>query len=585
MVCNDVFDCPNGDDEIGCNTLTCVGLLRCTMDKLCVHPAQVCDGVVHCPKSEDDEQICRFWFCPVSCLCIGYIVHCRQMLPNMNDYNSNTKGLIMRGLNIYRSYALLKIDQTLHLDLSTCVFEQKKLYRNLLKKLRLLQVLFIRFCKLIVIEENSFQDLQNLLILDVKGNYILHLSTNIWNAFVILPYLDFNHNDLTSIEPLTFEGLIEVKILNLSYNKLLKLRKNTFVGLPKLIVLDIGYNPILHIEHSAINRLDASILVSDILVCCYLRNPQLCQNQDSDNQFTHNTECPEIFNSQVAQTTNSCIGLFLLLTNICCLIYNFRSSRQEINMLMMTHLYVSDTLFVLYVVGMSSVSSLYSHNYINIAILWKETYFCHAMNALLLSGGLLSKSTMCVIAINQLMGTKYALTMRKISKYHLLGILVSMWVIVGLYVYKIVMTKQSIYTITCSMRKNKDKDSGIIFAHWMHIVLMTTLTTITAVIFQQITSHVKKSSSRIRSTRDASRVYKKLAMHTILNTIMETATLAASCYLLVHSCFYADKPSLTAVLCAAYVQASLHACFYTVRPIVRHIISMIIMKHSRKADK
>ena len=586
MVCNDVSDCPDGDDELKCDMLTCVGLLRCTLDRLCVHPAQVCDGVVHCPKSEDDERICRFWFCPVSCLCIGYIVHCRQMLPNMNDYNSNTKGLIMRGLTINRSYALLKIHKVLHLDLSTCVFEEKKLYRNLTKSLRLLHVLLIQFCKLKVIEKHSFQDLQNLLLLDVMGNYILQLNTNTWNAFVSLPNLDFNQNELTSIDPLTFDGLIEVKILNLSYNKLFQLHMHTFVGLPKLIVLDISYNPILHIEFNAIYGLDASIIVSDILLCCYSRNLYLCRKQRSGSQLTSNAECPKIFNSNVAQSTSSCIGVLLLLTNIGSMIYNYKSCKQETNMLMITHLYVADTLSVLYVLGMSSISSLYSHNYIYIAIIWKETYFCHVMNALLLCGGLLSKSTMCLIAINQLLGTKYALTIRKISKYHFLGILICIWAIVGLYVYQIVMTKQSIYTITCSMRNNKDgMNSNIIFAHWIYIIIMTTLTTITAVIFQQITSHVKESSSRVRSTRNVSKVYQKLARHTILNTVMEIATLSASCYLLVHSCFYVDKPSLTAVLCVAYVQASLHACFYAVRPIMSHGISMVTMKLTRKADK
>ena len=586
MVCNDVSDCPDGDDEMGCDHLTCVGLLRCSIDKLCVHPAQVCDGVVHCPESEDDEQICRFWFCPVSCLCIGYIVHCRQMLPNMNDYNSNTKGLILRKLTINRSYALLKIYQMLHLDLSTCVFEGRKLYRNLIKELKLLNVLLIRLCKLIVIEKQSFQDLQNLLLLDVNGNHILHLSTNTWNTFVSLPYLDFSQNDLTNIEPLTFDGLIEVKILNLSHNKLPQLCMNAFVGLPKLIVLDISYNPILHIEFNAIYRLDTSVLVSDSLVCCYLKNPHLCRNQKSDSQFTQNGECQEIFNSQVAQTINSCIGVLLLLTIICSLIYNYKSTKQETNMLMMTHLYLADTLFVLYVLGMSTISSLYSHNYIYIAIIWKKTYFCHVMNALLLGGGLLSKSTMCLIAINQLMGTKYALTMRKISKYHLLIILMSIWVIVGLYVYQFVMIKHSIYTITCSMRNDQNiMSSYTIFVHWIYILTMASLTTITAIIFQQITSHVKESSNRVRSTRDVSKVYKKLAMHTILNTIMETVTLFTSCCLLVHSCFYADKPSLTAVLCAAYVQASLHACFYTVRPIVRRSVSVVTVKLARKSDK
>ena len=578
MVCNGDSDCPNGEDEIKCDTLTCIGLLRCTLDNLCVHPKQVCDGVVHCSRSEDDERICDMFICPGSCLCIGYVVHCRKILPNINDYSSNTKGLILRKFIITNKYTLIKASKMLHLDLSTCLFEVSTLHRNLIKKLRRLHVLLIKFCELIVIERHSFQDLRNLMYLDLIGNHIVHLNTNTWNTFYNLPYLDFNHNHLISIEPLAFLGLMKLKLLNLSYNQILKIERNTFHGMSELLYLDISNNPILHIGPETLNQLNSLMLVSDILICCYISNPHLCINDGSNVEFTRALQCNAIFTTQFAQNANGFVGLILLLVHICNIIYNYKVTTHKTHMLLITHLYVSDSLFVLYVLGMSSVSAIYSSDYLYMQTILKNTYFCHTMNALLLCGGLLSKLTTCVIAINQLVGTKYALTTWRLSKYHLLVLLICLWVSVGLYARFFVMTKQSVYIITCNLYSKRNiVNSYISLIHWVYVVVVALLTIITAFILQQIISHVKKSSSRVRSTRDASKVYKKLAKHALLRTIVELATFSASCYLLVHSCFHDDKPNRTAVLYVAYLQASVHVCVYSVFPLARRGIRMIMM--------
>ena len=582
MVCNDVFDCPNGEDEINCNTLTCVGILRCKNDELCVHPNQVCDGVAHCPKSEDDERICGSWWCPTSCICIGNVVHCSKYLPNINDFNTNTKGLIFRSLLVSSSYVLFKISKVVHVDLTTSQFKDATIQSDLLNSLQNLQVLLLRYCKLKLIMKHAFQDLKKIQLLDVHGNSFHHLDVDIWNTFVILPDLHFDGNSIRVIEPFSFVGLLEVRMLNFSNNQIAKLHEHTFHGLPKLIFLDITHNPIIHIDISTFRELDASIIVSYSVICCYINSQHNCINRMSLHPFNHNKECKTILPSQFAHKGNGYVGTILLLFIIGAIIYNYKLSKQEAQMLLMTHLYLTDALFVIYVIGMSIISSLNSNNYFYITTLWDQAYLCRTMNALLLCGGLSSKFTICLVAINQLYGTKYALTMRKISKYHLLSLLISIWVIICLYAWFLILRNQSLYTITCTTKIKDSNSTNVMLAHWVYVVVIALLTITTAGAFQQMASHVKQSGARVRSTRDSSVVYKKLMIHTMLGTLVEIVTLMEMCYLLMFSCYAVHKPAITLVLYIACIHAALHPCVYAGRIFVSRWINTISIQLSHK---
>ena len=76
MVCDGNLDCPDSDDEMFCADFNCVGLLRYRHDNICVHPTDICDGIIHCPMSLDDEKFCYMATCPEMCICRGSAVKC-----------------------------------------------------------------------------------------------------------------------------------------------------------------------------------------------------------------------------------------------------------------------------------------------------------------------------------------------------------------------------------------------------------------------------------------------------------------------------------------------------------------------------
>ncbi|KAL8560513.1 hypothetical protein ACOMHN_023786 [Nucella lapillus] len=78
-LCNDLFDCPDHEDEADCDSYTCPGHYRCFDSKICLHPQQVCDGIYQCPQS-DDELLCDL-HCPQGCTCHGLAFICTQNFP------------------------------------------------------------------------------------------------------------------------------------------------------------------------------------------------------------------------------------------------------------------------------------------------------------------------------------------------------------------------------------------------------------------------------------------------------------------------------------------------------------------------
>ena len=72
MLCDQSLDCPNKEDEQDCHDkLVCPGLLRCREENICVHPDEICDGILQCLLTGDDEMFCEMTECPNGCTCHG----------------------------------------------------------------------------------------------------------------------------------------------------------------------------------------------------------------------------------------------------------------------------------------------------------------------------------------------------------------------------------------------------------------------------------------------------------------------------------------------------------------------------------
>ena len=113
--CNGMFDCPEHEDEVACDSYTCPGFYRCRTSKVCVHPDYVCDGVHHCPQF-DDELFCNVT-CPDACLCYGLAFSCSEVFP-AHDY-PQIRFLSARGSEM-TTHHLANNTMLIHLSLAKC---------------------------------------------------------------------------------------------------------------------------------------------------------------------------------------------------------------------------------------------------------------------------------------------------------------------------------------------------------------------------------------------------------------------------------------------------------------------------------
>ena len=76
-ICNGMWDCQQGEDEIMCNPFSCPGLFKCKGQTKCLHLSNICDNYRDCNLGED-ETACNFstFSCPVNCTCFLESMSC-----------------------------------------------------------------------------------------------------------------------------------------------------------------------------------------------------------------------------------------------------------------------------------------------------------------------------------------------------------------------------------------------------------------------------------------------------------------------------------------------------------------------------
>ena len=77
QVYDDVYDCRDGEDEVGCQNNICPCYLKCSGVEFCIHPTEVCDDYSHCPYG-DDEKLCDIHGCPMGYTCLWRSLLCRD---------------------------------------------------------------------------------------------------------------------------------------------------------------------------------------------------------------------------------------------------------------------------------------------------------------------------------------------------------------------------------------------------------------------------------------------------------------------------------------------------------------------------
>lgn len=145
-------------------------------------------------------------------------------------------------------------------------------------RLRHLQEIHITNSFVPAIGDNTFWDLEELLVLNLTRNSIAQLREKNFNGLKKLEKLHLDYNSITEMPSATFQQMPNLRNLTLSHNKLSKLVARMFLEIHRLEHLDLSWNPIseigiedfkeltqlrrLYLSHCELNKFEAVMVRS-----------------------------------------------------------------------------------------------------------------------------------------------------------------------------------------------------------------------------------------------------------------------------------------------------------------------------------
>ncbi len=186
-------------------SLLAIGLFKCIGDNICLHQMDVCDGIIHCNRSHDDEIFCNLTsYCPTVCQCGGSAIFCSvetlQAVPFVDAH-----------------VQVLKL-QTVSQNISNWL-DTKLISRH-----------------------------TNLIYLSLSNDQILGMSENIFSNQHLIIFLDLSHNYIQNIFPFVFKHNKNLEHLLLEKNLITKLVHSSFCCVETLITLNLSSNKISTME-------------------------------------------------------------------------------------------------------------------------------------------------------------------------------------------------------------------------------------------------------------------------------------------------------------------------------------------------
>ena len=321
LVCDGKADCPSEEDEhYFCKDMTCLGMLKCRGDHVCVHPEYLCDGIVHCVESKDDEMLCMDLACPEQCDCRGQTASCTRILLEsvLGNDHAGIKGLTVTHAQIPGHITFASMSMLYLVSIQHCNFSSNTLYRTLLKGLHILQLLDLRYNNITYLASGAFTNLQNVAHLDISGNNMHVLNSDSFQGLGHILSLNLTNMNLHRLVYCNFCGLHRILLMNLSHSNLTSINSGAFLGMQFLLEIDLRGNSLVYVDLDVFMSATFSILVNEPYLCCYTER-YVKKYWVLLNYFTHAREsvsCNNIIGNPAYIIVNGILGLSTVISNI-----------------------------------------------------------------------------------------------------------------------------------------------------------------------------------------------------------------------------------------------------------------------------
>ena len=396
--------------------LSCPLMFRCRYDNICIHPHNVCDGVVHCRHSHDDESLCEAK-CPYRCTCTGLTAVC----------NSTTHK------RTHHHYPLLGLK----------VAETRVDFGDLIHSCTTLLILYIEHTVVTIVDLTAINNNQMLYILTLNDNNLHRFHSNSFNKLSHLHQLDVRQNYIPVLESNAFGGMHNLQIYNMSGLAVRKLENCCVCGMSTLHTIDLSNNNIkvlhrgmllttnpvdvINLSNNNITFIQQSIFKTYFRHVIFTEPAHLCFSVASQTDLVVKQSphlCEQLLTNNTFLSIFISLTVFLLIINVSVILQHISN---KVHYIFILHLAFADMFCVFYLTTIASAQLYYGEQFPLHRQHWMLSTPCQASMVLFIISLCQSKCITFFINLNYLLGTKYVMKRRPFSKTKAYTILLCLW--------------------------------------------------------------------------------------------------------------------------------------------------------------